>query len=122
MTMRTFYSLPAAIVLILVATESRDAQARASQGGHDPWNAEHIDRLPPEIRGALTQMCGSPPRAGHYFATYRDNARMIRLHFEHLNCSEQARFCNGVSCLQQEYLSSGGHYRLIRTFHASGDD
>jgi hypothetical protein len=120
--MRTVYFLLAAITLMLVATESRDALARASQGAHDPWNAEHIDRLPPEIRGALNQMCGSPPRAGHYFATYRDNARMIRLHFEHLNCSEQTRFCNGASCLQQEYLSSGGRYRLIRTFYAAGDD
>ena len=121
--MRTFYSLLTAAVLILVATESHDAWARASQGGQDPWNADHIDRLPPEIRGALTQMCGSSPRAGRYFATYLDNARMIRLHFEHLNCSsEQASFCKGVSCLQQEYLSSGGHYRLIRTFYAGGND
>jgi len=117
--MRTFYSLLTAAVLILVVTESHDAMARASQGGRDPWNAEHIDRLPPEIRGALIQMCGSSPRAGHYFATYLDNARMIRLHFEHLNCSsEQARFCKGVNCLQQDYLSSGGHYRLIRAFYA----
>jgi len=111
-----------AVVLMLVAIESPDARARAGLGGHDPWNAEHIDRLPPEIRGAVNQMCGSSARAGHYFATYLDNARMIRLHFEHLNCSEQARFCRGASCLQQEYLSSGGHYRLIRTFYAGGAD
>jgi hypothetical protein len=121
--MRTFYSLLlTAAALVLVAKETPDALARASQGGHDPWNVEHIDRLPPEIRGVVTQMCGSSPRAGHYFATYLDNARTIRLHFEHLNCSEQARFCRGASCLQQEYLSSGGgRYRLIRTFYAGGD-
>ncbi len=122
--MRTFHSLLLlmALVLGLVASSSPDALARASQGGRDPWNAEHIDRLPPEIRGAVIQMCGSAPRAGHYFATYFDNARMIRLHFEHLNCSEQARFCKGASCLQQEYLSNGGRYRLIRTFYAAGGD
>jgi len=121
--MRNVFSLLlTAAVLMLAAIESPDALARASQGGRDPWNAEHMDRLPPEIRGAVNQMCGSSARAGHYFATYLDNARMIRLHFEHLNCSEQARFCKGASCLQQEYLSSGGHYRLIRTFYAGGGD
>jgi len=121
--MRNVFSLLlTAAVLMLAAIDSHGALARASLGGRDPWNAEHMDRLPPEIRGAINQMCGSSARASHYFATYLDNARMIRLHFEHLNCSEQARFCKGASCLQQEYLSSGGHYRLIRTFYAGGGD
>jgi hypothetical protein len=30
---------------------NRPALARGSQVGHDdPWNSEHIDRLPPEVR------------------------------------------------------------------------
>ena len=121
--MRTCTLPLTAATLLLCMAYSPDALARASQVGHDdPWNAEHIDRLPPEIRDALMQMCGSPPLASHYFATFLDHARLIRLHFEHLHCIEQAKFCKGASCLQQEYILSGGHYRLIRNYYAAGGD
>ena len=48
-----------------------------------PWNAEHINHLPAEVRGAVLAMCQKPPSAGHYFATYF-HAR-INLHFEHFH-------------------------------------
>lgn len=122
--MRTFYTLLlTAVALLVCVAGSPHALARASQAGHDdPWSAEHIDRLPPEIRNALIHMCGSSPQASHYFATYLDHAQLIKLHFEHLHCSEQSLFCKGVNCLHQEYMSSRGHYRLIRTYYDSGND
>ena len=112
--------ITAGILLLLLANQS-PTFARGSQVGHDdPWNSERIDRLPPEVRSAVTRMCGNGAQAAHYFATYFDNSRGIRLRFEHLHCDEPAQFCRGTSCLRQEYISTGGHYRLQRNYY--GDD
>jgi hypothetical protein len=114
--------LAIAAVLLLFCNQPL-AFARGSQVGHDdPWNSEHIDRLPPEVRNAVIRMCGHPPRAAHYFATYFDNSRLIKLHFEHLRCDEQVTYCRGDSCLHQEYVSSGGHYRLMRSYYGRNNE
>ncbi len=113
----------AAGVLLLLLADQPPTFARGSQVGHeDLWNSERIDRLPPEVRSAVTRMCGNAARAAHYFATFFDNSRLIKLHFEHLHCDEQARFCRGTSCLRQEYISTGGHYRLQRSYYGRDDD
>jgi hypothetical protein len=113
----------AAGILLLLLANQPPTFARGSQVGHDdPWNSERIDRLPPEVRSAVTRMCGTATRAAHYFATYFDNSRLIKLHFEHLRCDEQARFCRGTSCLRQEYISTGGHYRLMRSYYGRDND
>jgi hypothetical protein len=112
--------IAAGVVLALLQVE---ALARGSQVAHDaPWNSEHIERLPPEIRDAVSRMCTDTPRAGHYFATYLDHAHVVRLHFEHLHCEDRPRFCKDGGCLHQEYVSTGGHYRLIRNYYGSGND
>jgi hypothetical protein len=100
------------------------ALARGSQSGHqDPWNSERIKRLPPEVRNAVIRMCEDhSPRAGHYFATYLDSSRLMRLHFELLQCVGRAAFCRGDSCLRQEYGLSGGHYRLMKSYYGRGTD
>jgi hypothetical protein len=52
-------------------------------GRDDPWNWERIERLPPEVRNAVIRMREDhPSRAGHYFATFFEKSRLIRLHFE----------------------------------------
>jgi hypothetical protein len=109
--------------LLLCLCSQPPAFARGSQVGHDdPWNSEHIDRLPPEVRDAVIRMCGNPPRAGHYFATYFDHAHVIKLHFEHLHCEQGLPFCKGADCLHQEYISTGGHYRLIKNYYDRSND
>ncbi len=96
-TLHVRLSAIAAAILLLSLTNQL-AFARGSQAGHDdPWNSDHIDRLPPEVRSAVTRMCGNAARAAHYFATYLDNSRLIKLHFEHLHCDERAQFCRGTS-------------------------
>lgn len=119
-----FHARLSAIVatILLLGFDYRPAFARGSQVRHDdPWNSEHIDRLPPEVRNAVIQMCADP-RAGHLFATYFDNSRLIKLHFEHLHCDEQAAYCRGGSCLHQEYVSTGGHYRLMKSYYGRDND
>jgi hypothetical protein len=67
-------------------------------------------------------MCRDPPLAGHYFATYTDNSRLMKLHFEDLHCEGQVRFCSGDTCLRQEYVSTGGHYRLKKSYFGRNND
>jgi hypothetical protein len=108
--------------IVLFSFADRPAFARASQVAHDdPANSERIERLPPEVRNAVIHVCGDP-RAGHYFATYFDNSHLIRLHFDQLYCDGRAKFCNGGDCLQQEYISNGGRYRLIRSYYGRNND
>jgi hypothetical protein len=111
----------AAAALLLGLCSQPRAVPRGSQVCHDdPWNSGHLDRLPPEVRDA--RMCGNPPRAGHYFATYFDHSRVIKLHFEHWHCDQQLPFCRGNNCLHQEYISTGGHYRLMKNYYDHGND
>jgi hypothetical protein len=122
--MRTVY-LPlsaAAVAIMLLGFADRAAFARGSQVGHDdPANSERIERLPPEVRNAVIHMCGDP-RAGHYFATYFDNSHLIRLNFDQLYCDGRAKFCRGENCLHNEYFSTGGRYRLIRSYYGRNND
>ena len=111
-----------AAAILILSFANRPAVARGSQVGHDdPWSSERIARLPPEVRNAVTRMCADP-RAGHYFATYFDNSHLITLHFENLHCDDQAAFCRAGSCLRQEYISTGGRYRLMRSYHGRNND
>jgi hypothetical protein len=115
-------AIAAVIVLLLLCSQPRPF-ARGSQVGHDPpWNSEHIERLPPEVRNVVIRMCRNSPRAGHYFATYFGNSHFIKLHFEHLHCDEQPIFCREGSCLHQEYISTGSHYRLMRSYYGRNND
>ena len=108
---------------LLVLADPPSTFARAGQVGHDdPWNPEHIGSLPPEVRNAVIRMCGLPPHAAHYFATYFDHSRVIKLHFEYLRCGDEMRFCKQGTCLHQEYEETGGHYRLIKTYYGSSND
>jgi hypothetical protein len=124
--MWTFYARVAAITAgigLVLGCNQPLAFARGSQVGHDdPWNAERIQRLPPEVRNAVNRICADVPRAGHYFATYSENSRLMKLHFEDLQCNGQPRLCRAGSCLRQEYVSTGGHYRLMKSYYDHNDD
>ena len=114
-----FSPITAGVLLLLLADQPLTF-ARGSQVGHeDIWNSERIERLPPEVRSAVTRMCGNAARAAHYFATFFDNSRVIKLHFEHLHC---LRLKFNTSCPSQEYISTGGHYRLQRSYYGRDDD
>jgi len=92
------------------------------RGSESPWNAEHISQLPSEVREAVMRLCGHIPVAEHYFATYFQNARLIKLHFEHFRCAGHPLFCNQSGCLHQEYILKDGRYRLLKSFYGAGND
>ena len=87
-----------------------------------PWNPEHVDSLPKEVRSAVLALCPSHPNAAHYFATFSSNkSQQINLHFEKFHC-DQKSFCNTSSCLHQTYVLSGGHYTLAKSFYGPNND
>ena len=110
-------ALQAVIVIGFVATWSSVAQGQFARDA--PWNPEHLDQLPAEVRAAVLAKCPTRPDAGHYFATYFHDE--VHLHFEHLHCAG-ANYCNVSKCLHQTYKLSAGHYHLTRTAYSSRDD
>jgi hypothetical protein len=108
-----------AMILGAMALTGISANAGAQIIKDPPWNPEHINHLPDEVRNAVLAMCAREPSAGHYFATYFHGE--IHLHFEHLHCST-ASFCNDAQCLHQVYKITAGHYRLAKTFYGAGND
>jgi hypothetical protein len=83
-----------AAITAIIASPNMGAQSIKDP----PWNPDHIDHLPVEVRNAGLAMCPQTPTAGHYFAAYFHD--QINLQFEHFHC-EKARgsFCIGSQCL-----------------------
>jgi hypothetical protein len=105
------------MIAVLLAASLSAAQA---QFNNDlPWNAEHIDRLPADVRSAVLAKCPTHPDAGHYFATYFHDE--VHLHYEHFHCAGVS-FCNASGCLHQTYRLSAGHYHLTTTVYGSRND
>ena len=113
----------AAAFLLNLVCQMSPASARGSAGTADhPWNSEHIDHLPAEVRSAVSHLCGPSWRAAHYyFATYSENFRLLNLHFEHSHCQLQ-NVCTQAGCLHQVYFLTHGRYRLFRSYYGSGND
>jgi hypothetical protein len=109
-----------AVLLYLICDQS-SAFARGAVRD-DPWNPDHIDRLPTEVRNSVLRMCRERPRAGHYFATYLENSKIIRLHFELFSCDEGRSLRQDGACLRQEFVSDGSRYRHARTYYDRCDD
>lgn len=96
--------------------------ARGPVKADDRWNPEHISGLPTEVRNAVLQMCRHEPRAEHYFATYFDSSRLIKLHFEHFRCDGGPSFCNPSGCLHVEYVWRRGRYQKLKSYYGPPDD
>jgi hypothetical protein len=113
--------LAASLVVVALSAQS-GALARGGFPHDDPWNAEHIDRLPPEVRDSVVRMCEAKPNAAHYFATYLDHARIIRLLFEHFACEGTHAYRDPSGCLHEEFELSGSHYHLARSYYDRCND
>jgi hypothetical protein len=104
--------------LIVSFLVQSNALARGSLPTQDtPWNRDHIERLPSDVRYAVFRMCRDRPMASRYFATYLNQAKIVRLHFEDLRCEGGREFRMGHDCLREEFVAIGSHYRLARTYY-----
>lgn len=59
--------------------------------------------------------CGAHAEAGHYFATYDDHSKLVRLNYSRLYCPAAPNVCDGPSCLQQTYVLHGSKYVLSQS-------
>jgi hypothetical protein len=117
------FSRSATWALLLLPCAHSNALARAGGIQHDlPFSSERIDRLPSEIQNSVHHLCKLRPTAAQYFATYLDNARIIKLHFEHFNCEGQQTYRELDRCLREEFVLSGAHYRLLKTYYGQCGD
>jgi len=98
------------------------AFARASSFEEKVWDPESIDALPPEVRNALTRMCGLDLAAQQYFAGYYENSKFLILHFGRLRCNNRPAICTQGRCLHQVYGRVGDRYRLLRSYYGPDDD
>lgn len=113
------------VVMLVVGTalSASAAQGRGSVTSVDEaWNPHHVQDLPADIRAAVIRFCGNAVHAQHYFVTYSDNSRLIRLHFEHAHCRSHEPLCNSSGCLHQEYILTGNRYRLLRSYYGPNND
>ncbi len=117
-------SLASRFFCAVILTSFCGSQSFAKGGSLTSENADnprHVEGLPPEIRAAIIRQCHGP-KAHHNFASYTENLRRIELHFEHLHCDSDGAFCNPSGCLHQIYVSSYGHYRLLRSYYSPAEE
>jgi hypothetical protein len=97
------------------------AEAKAKGGSYltdDVYNPQHVSSLPPEIRAAVYAHCNEP-RALHSFAEYRNNLRIVTLHFERSLCGISEVRCSASGCLHEVFtLTRSGRYQLMRRYYA----
>jgi hypothetical protein len=74
------------------------------------------------LHSATPTQCRVRPNAAHYFATYLDYARVIKLHFEHFDCEGRQMYREAGFCLHKEFTLSGTHYRQTRNYYGRCDD
>lgn len=118
--MRSFQVRAACVLpLLAAALWCGEAVARASGlATEHPLAAEHIEGLPPDIRGdALGQSraCGNRAAAAHYFSVsiQAGGSRFISLHFEDFVCMNRSAVCTDGLCLHRLYLDTHGRQRLV---------
>jgi hypothetical protein len=122
--MSTFLISRCLVGFIVVLLLSGQSSAKGGGGfgqGENRYHPYYIESLPPEIRNTIIHQCGAP-KATQAFARYADNLQKVVLRYEHFYCSAGGTFCDPSGCLHQVYVSSHGHYRLVRSYYAPGGE
>lgn len=107
-----------ALSLLATALCCGEAAARSGFATEHPLAAEHIEGLPPDIRGdalARARACGNKAAAAHYFSVsiQAGGTRFVSLHFEDFVCMNRSAVCDDGECLHRLYLDSRGRQRLV---------
>lgn len=118
MKLRIFGDVGAACLVATTFAIMIPAEAAASSATENPWAAEHIEKLPPDIRREVSRReraCGSGALAGHYFAVSIEGRgqRFVSLHFEDFSCANRAQICRGNACLHEIFAESGGRHPIV---------
>jgi hypothetical protein len=109
-------------ILSLLSCSQSSAKGSYVTNLDHPNKPQNIENLPPEVRAALIHQCRSTPKALYNFASYTENPKRILLRFKYFYCNSGDTFCGPSGCLHQIYVSSHGHYRLLRSYYSPAED
>lgn len=105
-----------AVVCLLLCTPT---SGKGSLSNNDtPWNHEHIDVLPSEVRQYIANLCKGVPRVQHDFATYSPREKRWRINLEYLHCEGLGGYRRGNQCLDVDFVEVGPHFRLVSKHYA----
>jgi hypothetical protein len=110
-----------AVILALLGCSQLSAKG-GNMANQNPYKTQYVESLPPEVRAALTQQCRNTAKALPSFAGYSENTKRIVLRFEYFYCNSGSAFCGPSGCLHQIYVSSHGHYKLLRSYYSPAED
>ena len=113
-----FRSFLLALYVLLCSGLPGFSKGSGSPNKDDPWNAEHINILPREIRTYIAGICKGPARAQHDFANYYPQDHLWRINLEYLHCSGLGEFRRGNQCLDVDFVAVGSGYRLAKKHFA----
>jgi len=108
MLLRTLFL---AISLLVLSTLPAASKAGGSVKD-DPWNPEHINTLPAEVRQYIGTICKGPAAAQHDFATYSPIEKRWRINIEYLRCEGLGEFRRGHQCIDVDFVEVGSHFRF----------
>jgi hypothetical protein len=107
----TVRSLLLALCLLL-CSELPAVSKGSAVNRDDPWNPEHIDNLPIEVRQYIVGICHGPASAQHDFATYSPQEKRWRINLEYLRCNGLGEYRRGNQCLDVDFIEVGSRFRL----------
>ena len=107
----TVRSLLLALCLLL-CSELPAVSKGSAVNRDDPWNPQHIDDLPIEVRQYIVGVCHGPASAQHDFATYSPYEKRWRINLEYLRCNGLGEFRRGSQCLDVDFIEVGARFRL----------
>jgi hypothetical protein len=96
----------------LLCTELPAVSKGSAVNRDDPWNPEHIDDLPVEVRQYIVGICHGPASAQHDFATYSPREKRWRINLEYLRCKGLGEYRRGNQCLDVDFIEVGSRFRL----------
>jgi hypothetical protein len=101
------------LAMFLVLSGKLPAAAKGSAVVHDePYDAHHIEDLPPDIRQYIAGICRDKASAQHDFATYSPRERRWRINIEYLHCTGLGEYRRGNQCLDVDFIEVGTRYRV----------
>ncbi|UGA42343.1 hypothetical protein [Bradyrhizobium quebecense] len=101
------------LALPILLSSELPAVSKSSIGHNDgPWNSDHIDSLPPEVRQYIAGICRGPASAQHDFATYSPREKRWRINLEYLRCNGIGAFRRGNQCLDVDFVEQGSRFHV----------
>ena len=97
---------------LLLCSELPAFSKSSASNKDDPWNRDHIENLPVNIRQYIAGMCKGPPSAQHEFATYSPHEKRWRINLEYLRCNGLGVYRRGNQCLDVDFVEVGSRFRL----------